>query len=244
MIYLFLFKAVSFVTYKTDIHFLPPEGKHMTKDTTHSSQLTDDVASNSPKQHNFSELEKCLSAPPLLLDEEYENFENFLELLVKDIDPQGAVEFIYLRDFAIYTFEIGRMRNYRNYLTLLAEPEAVLSLSKSIGNSKFKASLAGQDWAQRAHQASQNVNFYLNSEELNQIPLEAQSFAVIIDQLEKVERMIASAEARRLSLIREIDRRHQALKERLQKTIKNEDGSYSFKPNADEIHSDVRRSLS
>lgn len=216
----------------------------MTNERMNSSHPTDEATLPFSAQIDFSELENCLAAPPLLLDEEFDNFDNFLEQLVKDIDPQGAIEYIYLRDFAIYTFEISRMRNYRNFLTLLAEPQAVLSLSKTNGNLKFKASLAGQDWSQRAQEASQKVNLYLNSKELDHMPIKAQSFAVIINELEKLERMITSAEARRLSLIREIDRRHHALKERLQKTIKNEDGSYSFKANPDEIRSDVRPSLS
>jgi len=177
---------------------------------------------------NFTELDTCLGYPSLLHGESLEDFDTLLNNLMGDIEPKGSVEFIYVRDFAVYTIEIERLRFHRNILMDIIAPEAIEKMRARQNHSTFKCKMAGSPWAEQSQSASALVHAYLNDKDTKGTAINAQSFALAIDEMEKIERMIGLAEERRMRLVREIDRRHALLKNRLHETIQNRDGSFSF----------------
>ncbi len=185
-------------------------------------------APSSQGTKNFTELDTCLGYPSLLHGESLEDFDTLLNNLMGDIEPKGSVEFIYVRDFAVYTIEIERLRLHRNILMDIIAPEAIEKMRARQSHSTFKCKMAGSPWAEQSQLASALVHAYLNDKGTKGTAINAQSFALAIDEMEKIERMIGLAEERRMRLVREIDRRHALLKNRLHETIQNRDGSFSF----------------
>lgn len=176
----------------------------------------------------FSDLENCLGLPALLPDEDIDEFDVLLDHLIRDIKPQGTIEYIYVRDFAVYTFEINRLRRNRNCLVELTEPEAVEKLMSREVSLTFKSAIVDTTWNQLATAATEKVKRSIAEHEPRSSPLRTKSLALVIDDIEKIERMISSAEARRMALVREIDRRHLLLRNRLQDAIQIDDGSFSL----------------
>lgn len=200
-----------------------------TKQTTTTDQVADKVsAPSSSIPSHFSELYHCLGYPALLREESVDDFDALLAQLIKDIEPKGSVEFIYVRDFATYTFEIERLRFHRSVLLDLMAPEAINEIRSRNGKVRLHCKAAGSPWSDHADTASRLIGAYLADDGMKESLINAQSFALAIDQMEKIERMIGLAEERRMRLVREIDRRHALLKSRLQEAIQNRDSSFSF----------------
>ena len=199
-------------------------------------------SSNIP--NNFADLDQLLGYPALLREESLEDFDTLLNHLIKDVEPNGSIEFIYVRDFATYTIEIERLRLYRNLLLDLMAPEAIDQMRSRNNKVSVKCSIAGPPWTDFVDTATRIWDVYLADKEMRGSLINAQSFALVIDEMEKIERMIGLAEERRMRLVREIDRRHALLKSRLQETIQNRDGSFSFAQGKSDIVPPPDRSLS
>ena len=170
-------------------------------------------------------LDECLGEPALLDDESEEEFNSMLECLYRDINPQSSIEYIYLREFAIYTFEIRRLRRYRSAIIATNEVNAVKSLLHSAVNLQLKSSIVSPDWAQRADKAISKISTDANDLDGNLSPTQAKAFALSLDEISKVDRMIQSAETRRMAFIKEIDRRHAQLKKKFHEVIQEDSES-------------------
>lgn len=192
----------------------------------------------------FFDVEKSLGLPPLLPEENIEEFDNLVDLLIEDIKPEGPIAYIYVRDFAIYTYEILRYRRHRNLLIELTRPEAVESLMTREVSIALKTTVVEPIWRHMAMTSANRVKSALSDTSLEANIIDAKSLSLSIDQIEKIERMIASAEARRMTLIREIDRRHLFIKNKLQEAIRNEDGSFNFVLDPNDKKSEKKTNLS
>ena len=75
-----------------------------------------------------------------------------------------------------------------------------------------------QQWAARIPEAIQEVESILAGAEMATDVVMAQTLSVVIDQVERFDRMIMSAEVRRNAALREIDRHRSVLAENLRRT--------------------------
>jgi len=88
-----------------------------------------------------------------------------------------------------------------------------------------KAVLLSASWFERKPSAIKRVKKILASADLNMDAVMAQTLSIKLDDIERIDRMIAIAEARRNAILREIDRHREVLSQNLRRAIQDvEDG--------------------
>jgi hypothetical protein len=160
----------------------------------------------SMKNHKAS-----LPTSPVLMGGSGEDLAHIREKFSAAINSQGIVDEIYVLDYAELTCEILRLRRWktaminRNFLPALqAVFQQLLLLS---GYNFVEADTAAQDIAHRWF-TNQQVKKYgmrlLRQHELDESAIEAEAFRKSADEIELLEKLVASAESRRAKIIREI----------------------------------------
>jgi hypothetical protein len=116
------------------------------------------------------------------------------------------------------------LRRIKAALLRASNGEGVNRILSATGNNQFSFGvLEGPNFAQKwaSGNASARVEFakILKKAELTMDEVMAETFAQEIDFLERLDRMLASAEARRNNALREIDRHREALGARVRQAI-------------------------
>jgi hypothetical protein len=183
----------------------------------------------SPHQirQRFSALETCLERPALLTNEKFEDFESLFDQLLSSVIPSDAIEYIYIRDAAILTFDINRLQRSKVALVKAAQPHAVSNLVAPALD-RIRADQLSGAWTRGAPEAISQVNEILKKRGLKQEAIQLKAIELRLDHIQKIENMISTLESRRFAFFREIDRRRDNFKRRLQEAVKNADGSYSL----------------
>ena len=156
--------------------------------------------------------------PPLLPGERRADFDLLLERLVRDEKPTDTIEHAWVWDIAVFTFEIGR---YRRSIIGLVKINKVRGLRMAL------APLYGDDtltdlldrWMERDPDAIKYVDTLLERAGLTMDDVTAQTMAVKIGEIERLDRMIMGLEGRRIAVIREIPRRRAAFATLLRKAV-------------------------
>ena len=152
-----------------------------------------------------------LPTSAILMGEPGEDLAHIREKFSAAINSQGIVDEIYVLDYAELTREILRLRRWktaminRNFLPALqAVFQQLLRLS---GYNFGEADTAAQDIARRwftNQQVKKSGMRLLRQHELDDSAIEAEAFRKSADEIELIEKLIASAESRRAKIIREI----------------------------------------
>jgi hypothetical protein len=83
------------------------------------------------------------------------------------------------------------------------------------------------DWFAREPEAIKRVDQILESAGLTMDAVMAQSLSIKLDDIERIDRMTALAEARRNAILREIDGHREILSQNLRRAVQNvEDGQF------------------
>lgn len=152
-----------------------------------------------------------LPAPPLLVTEAEDQFAAIQTALGQEIKPRGIIEKIYLQDMTVLVWEIWRFRRCKvaiinsefraalaSLLTrLLSEPGA-----DPIRIDDEAAALAEAWFTDTA--AQERVAELLKASQLDESAVEAEAIRRLAADLERLDRMIASAESRRNKALRSI----------------------------------------
>lgn len=178
------------------------------------------------RQH-FQALDGCLKPPALLPDEKTDDFDILFNELLRSVAPMDAIEYIYTRDVAILTFEINRLQRHKVDIVKAAQPDAVNRLL-NVAVSRLNPHDVSRGWALGDAQATSQVNDVLKKRGLKREAITAKAIELKLNELQKLEEMVARHEGRRFAIFREIDRRRDGFKRRLQEAVKNTDGSYSI----------------
>lgn len=176
----------------------------------------------------FSQIEACLSPPDLLEDESLEDFQALFDTFLESVGPTDGIEYIYVRDAAILTFEINRLRRHKILLLQAAQPAAVKDLLTIAYQDPFDAKAVAQNWAIGNEKSVLEVEAVFKKRGLPLSAIGAKALEIKLDQIQKIEAMILTQENRRFVFFREIERRRDSFKRRLQEAVKNIDGSYSI----------------
>ena len=135
--------------------------------------------------------------PPLMAGEDRDGYDAILEKFAEFVKPADPIEFFWIKDLTDHSWEIIKLRRMK---TLLIE-------------------VRRNEW-----HANQERSATLREEEAwKPVPVpdsEADSAALLmllIPQYSAVDRLIASAELRRMRTLREIERRREDLAQRLHK---------------------------
>ena len=145
--------------------------------------------------------------PPLLLTESRSEFDDFQASFQQAIMPRGAIEHIYFDDIVASTWEILRFRRSKTAIINSAFQKALLSLLEPHFEDDYLGT-ASKDLAERwfvDSAARKKVAQLLGRFELDEFAIEAEAIRISLPDLEGIDRLLATAEARRNRAFRNIE---------------------------------------
>ena len=145
-----------------------------------------------------------LPTVPLLITESRDEFNLIRDNLNDQIKPRGIIEQMYVEDIAYLVWEILRLRRSKAAIINLAFRDAltevVTQLLSNPGERKYhlkdRAEKLAREWFSDPDVKKQIAGL-LREFDLDETALEAEAFRKSADDLEGIDRLMASAEARR-----------------------------------------------
>jgi len=174
---------------------------------------------------NVPNLDAILGKPPVLPNEDAEAYEKLNDQFRRAVSPQDVIEEILLRDVVDVTWEIQRLKDYKMQL-LQAKREYSLRiiLENFSDRNGYNKELYGE-WKNGDKKAIKLINGFLSAKGLDPSAIDAFSFRSELDNMERFDRLIMQAEARRMAHLREVDRHRASLAAILRDTVaKIDDG--------------------
>ena len=169
-----------------------------------------------PSASNPSVIEHVLAvAPsPLLPGEKATEYRALAERFIATAKPKDAIEEMLLRDVIDLTWEELRLRRMKGELLKASTRGGVYAVLDDIGHSDggvlYRRELS-ERWASGDSEAQSEVASALSKAGLTIEAIMARTLDVKLDSVERLDRMLASAEARRNNALREIDRHRETL---------------------------------
>ncbi|MFC4172936.1 hypothetical protein ACFOYU_12840 [Microvirga sp. GCM10011540] len=154
---------------------------------------------------------------PLIQGERQEEYDALLAKVTAAVAPTDIVEAVWVKDVVDLIWEAQRLRRLRASLLMLARKEAVLWLlgpQHLRTRNEAHVSLV-EGWLAGDRAASQRLESLLAEHGLDLESIMAQALASRLRQVERIDQMIASADARRARVLVELERRREALARRL-----------------------------
>jgi hypothetical protein len=167
-----------------------------------------------------------LGPPPVITGELASAFEELLDRARDILKSSDIIEEMWVRDVVDLEWDIIRLRRLKAHLLLASQYAQLESALSPITGMGAAEDLCAR-WAKRNRTALAQVDRLLTSAGLSMDAVMAETFAKKIRELDCMERMVASAEARRADALRELARYRQASAARLKDVVKNvEDADY------------------
>jgi hypothetical protein len=157
----------------------------------------------------------AIAPAPVLPGENRSLYTEMAERIVKDARPKDSIEEFLVRDVVDLTWEVLRMRRLKVGILRASMGDGIRTVLDEIGHASLGAvgynPMLGKLWASGDKSARKEVNAALAKAELTIDEVNAKTAEEKIDTLERLDRMLASAEARRNNALHEIDRHRVAL---------------------------------
>ncbi len=169
------------------------------------------------------ESDPLVGPPPLLDGDDAAAYWTLRRRLGDAVAPQDVIEEMFTRDAVDILWESLRLRRLKAKYLEAAKVDGLASLLRSLGMSPNLA----RDWALNDPDAVAEVDALLAQAGFDGETITAQTFIDKLDAIDRVDRMIAQQEARRVALLREIDRRRAVLAERLRAAAAPIDGEFA-----------------
>jgi hypothetical protein len=151
--------------------------------------------------------------PPLFDGEDPEIYDQLVREISTAVTPADIFEDIWVRDVVDLTLEVFRLRRLTANLMKANTYKGLRTLAEG--------------WAARKSDVVEEVNKTLTSAGLTTDSILAQTFSLKVNDIERIEHMMALAEARRNATLREIDRHRQTLGQKLRRAAQQlEDGQF------------------
>jgi hypothetical protein len=189
-----------------------------------------------PSASSPPDLKSLLGPPPLLEGEDAGAYDALYGQIRTAVAPRDVLEEIWARDVIDNLWETLRLRRLKVRFMRAAAHEGLASLlhplRNDILNFGLDRSLADR-WAGRELAAINEVDGLLKEAGLDQEAIAAQTLALKLDTIERIERMIMQTEGRRNMMLREIDRHRDVLAQRLREAATEiEDAEFEEIPSA------------
>jgi hypothetical protein len=156
--------------------------------------------------------------PPLLEGEDTAAYDELLVRISGAVKPTDIFEEIWIRDIVDLVWEAFRLRRHQaNLMTAVAHKGLKEILAPLIGWTDAR-NLA-EAWAARERSAIKQVDKLLASAGLTMDAVMAQALSLKLDHIERIDRMIATAEGRRNAILREVDRHRTAWGQNLRQAV-------------------------
>jgi hypothetical protein len=172
---------------------------------------------------DIADLDDLLGPPPLLPNESAADYEGLKARLRAKIMPRDVVEEIWLRDILDLQWEVLRMRRLKSRILSSSSPSGLGSLLHRRANYRDVEALV-QGWSQGNKESIKQVDRLLKQLGLSHDDVDAHSLLKTLDPLERIDRMIAQAEARRNNALREIEKSRETAARRMRAALSEEDG--------------------
>ncbi len=160
-----------------------------------------------------------LGPPPVITGEDPDAFLELLDRVREDVNPNGIIEEIWVRDIVDLMWEIRRLRRLKASLLQAAAHHGLEKVLEPLFDG-IGAELA-ENWARRNTRAIAKVDKVLAAAGLTFDAVMAATLALKFDDVERIERMIASQQGRMEAALREIDRHRAVLAEALRGAAKD-----------------------
>ncbi len=147
--------------------------------------------------------------PPLIAGEDQAQYEAMRDQISAAVGPLDFLEEIWVNDVVNLVWETLRLRRLRAALVHISTHRRLLEMLKSPEPATARKLIT--DWALRAPDAVADVDAALAGGGKTIDEVTAEIFALKIDEIERIDRMVAGAEARRNVDLREIDRHRATL---------------------------------
>ncbi|WP_336489397.1 HNH endonuclease [Methylobacterium nigriterrae] len=160
---------------------------------------------------------------PLLPDEDPGPYDTLLSTFVQQVRPADVIEAIWVKDIVDLIWETKRLRRWRRQILGQARLEAATKLALPVieaqNRNTFRADFEHRreaealalGWLEHDNAEAARMEQLLRARGLTAADVDAQAFQVKLPDLERIERMIASADHRRDALLREIERKRASL---------------------------------
>ena len=146
---------------------------------------------------------ETLGPPPLIPGEERAGYETMLARVTEAVRPDGIVEEAWVRDVVDLIWDAVRWRRLKAALMTASADSGLICVLNTIATEPRPRGLP-QHWAARKLEAVAAVDAELEAAGLGMDHVMAQTLRMHIDEVERIDRMAASAEARRAATLREI----------------------------------------
>jgi hypothetical protein len=156
--------------------------------------------------------------PPLWDGEDVARYNAFRAEVLADIEPGDVMERVLINDYVDLAWEVLRLR-------LLQANLIRGNVSKGLGEvltplkGPLQAKTLSEGWLARKPEALEEVNKILAAAGLSMDTVMAQTFSVALDPIERINRMIQAAEARRNKCLHEIYRHRETLAQTLRRSV-------------------------
>jgi hypothetical protein len=143
--------------------------------------------------------------PPLLEGEDAAAYDELLVRISGAVKPTDIFEEIWIRDIVDLVWEAFRLRRLKANLIAAAAHNGLERVLDPLIGWQGASDLA-EAWAARQRSAIKRVDKLLASAGLTMDAVMAQALSLKLDDIERIDRMIATAEGRRNTILREVDR--------------------------------------
>ena len=147
---------------------------------------------------------------PLLPGEEETDYESIAVNILVACEPRDAIEEYLIRDAIDLTWEILRLRRLKAGILRASMGDGVRALLDDVGVPYEDRDALSEQWAAGDKSARKKVDAILANAGLTMDDLTAKTLTSHMDDYERIDRMLSSAEARRNNALREIDRHREA----------------------------------
>jgi hypothetical protein len=132
-------------------------------------------------------------------------YDELLARISGAVKPTDIFEEIWVHDIVDLVWEAFRLRRLKaNLMTATAHKGLEEALKPFVRNYLTRQELA-QAWAARKKEAIEQVDKFLASAGLTMDAVMAQTLSININDIERIDRMIAAAEVRRGAILREVE---------------------------------------
>jgi hypothetical protein len=152
-----------------------------------------------------------IAPAPLLPGEKQADCADVAVRVVRAAKPRDAIEGFLVRDVIDLTWEILRLPRGKAGMLRASMGAGVDLVLGAVGYPYVQRDTLCQNWLAGDKGARKNVDTILAKAGLTIEEVTAKTFEKKIDVFEKIDRLLASAEARRNNALREIDRHRDAL---------------------------------
>jgi hypothetical protein len=145
-----------------------------------------------------------LGPPPLNPGDDRAGYDTLIGGLVAEVAPRGVIEEACVREVADTIWDGARLRRHKAKLMTVSADRGLREVLETIGVQYTDAKVLAKGWAARQLDAVGEVDRLLDAAGLDIHHVMAKTLEWRLDQVERIDRMIAGAEARRAAMLREI----------------------------------------